>query len=231
MKFLFLLAAFCCVAASTEVFVQKFYTGKVCGESNIDVIVSTNIQLGCNNGIKYSLSGNELSRSTYSTADCTGAAGMSGKYADLDKCTSPAIPNSYKYIKMSEVEFNTYLKGSQNLVQTQYQESDTCTGKSTVRITPYAVKGKCKDGFSSSSKVSWDKTNKVTETFAETECGGTSTSTEEKLDICVNGTHPWGKRSHRLTVNPKLTMSSAMRSSSLQGAMILGIIFIASCLY
>ena len=82
---------------------------------------------------------------------------------------------------MSEVEFNIYLKGSQNLVQTQYYESDTCTGKSTVQITPYDVKGKCKDLFSSSSKVSWDKTKKVTERFTETDCGGTSTSTEENL--------------------------------------------------
>ena len=58
-----------------------------------------------------------------------------------------------------------------------------------------------------------DKTNKVTETFAETECGGTSTSTEEKLDICVSGT-PVGKTIAPSYRKPKLTMSSAMRSSS-----------------
>ena len=77
---------------------------------------------------------------------------MSGKYADLDKCTSPAIPNSYKYIKMSEVEFNTYLKGSQNLVQTQYQSLTLARASQLCRCA-ICCKGKCKDGFSSSSKV------------------------------------------------------------------------------
>lgn len=229
MKLLFLLAALCCVAASAELIAMNMYFGTACGDSNLFAVAQTPIQLGCKNGVKYHVSGDDLKVSTYSTTDCTGTAGGTSTAFELNKCTEQGSSDmSATIVVMSDTKFKAYLEGPGNLVTKNYQTSDTCDGTLTETVIVSTANGKCvKQSATTSAKISWDGKERVRKLYSSTDCSGTVTSTEsDKNKICTNTTST-NKQSEYITFNP----SAGLRSTNFQSTMIFGIIFIASCLH
>ena len=238
MKLLFLLVALCCVAASAELIAWKMYLGSACADSDFFAVAKYPIELGCKNGAKYYVSGDDVKSSTYSTTDCTGTAGGTSTVLKLNKCTVQGQGMYTKFVTMSDTKFNTYLKGPGNMVRKQYQNSGNCDG--TVMETVYisTINGKCLKTATTSAKMTWDSKESLSKNYASTDCSGTATDTRsETINTCVNetqivtrqdGSTSVDKRSTIIIANPT---SSGMRSTSLRSTMVFGIIFIASCLH
>ena len=230
MQLVFLLAALCCVDASAVVIVKNTYASKTCSKSDLFKIEENEYQVGCKNGAKYFVDGNTFKGSAYNAADCTGTATSTTDVAALKSCVATG-DLSQEYLSMSDADFKKYSKGSANLLIEKHLTTSNCSDTSSIlEIRLDSRNDKCvKVSSTSSGKMTWNDKKSVTKNYANAKCSGTGTVTaEKKFKTCVNTTN---SASEFITRNPISLTSSAMRSISLQSAMVFGIIFTASCLY
>lgn len=225
MKLLLLLTALTFTFAfAEERVVMKVYTDSQCAEEHLYLTSSGDpMKLGCRDGRKYFVSGNDFKMTVYSTTDCSGTGGGTQTIGELNKCS-----NNQKMALMSEAAYISIIQDPKNLIWTTFTETDDCTGGTVNSISGIssAINGKCIQTGNTSAIMTWDEASKSMKRFGTSDCSGTATSVEnEKLNVCHNSTNgDIDKQSNIYSVN--LPTSSGTKLNGFHN----GILYVTLCL-